>query len=197
MSSMEKELLRLYEETGEASVLPSRAAKYFTVNKVRKDLTADEYVRYATKQEKTAYNVLTSLTRSKAYKSMSKTEKVEAVSLAYEYANAVAKSSVSAYKPEGWVAKAIEASKTAGIKADQYVTVYIQQKEIESLKDANGKTIELSKSLQIMQMIQNTSGLTDAQRQQLYEDFDVGKTVRHYSPALVEQKLAAMRKQAK
>lgn len=197
MSSMEKELLRLYEETGEASVLPSRAAKYFTVNNKRKDLTADEYVRYATKQGKTAYNVLTSLTRSKAYKSMSKTEKVAAVSLAYEYANAVAKSSVSAYKPEGWVAKAIEASKTAGIKADQYVTVYIQQKEIVSLKDANGKTIDLSRSLQIMQMIQKTPGITDAQRQQLYEDFDVGKTVRHYSPALVEQKLAAMRKQAK
>ena len=47
-SRMEKELLRLYESTGEASVFPSRADKYFTVDGERKDLTAEEYVRYAT-----------------------------------------------------------------------------------------------------------------------------------------------------
>ena len=43
-SAMEEELMRLYEATGEGSVFPSRAAKYFTVDKERKDLTAEEYV---------------------------------------------------------------------------------------------------------------------------------------------------------
>ena len=48
---MENELLRIYEETGESSVFPSRADKYFVIDGVRKDLTADEYVRYATLKE--------------------------------------------------------------------------------------------------------------------------------------------------
>lgn len=41
---------RLYEATGEAKVLPQRAPKSFTVNKENKQLTGEEYVKYATKR---------------------------------------------------------------------------------------------------------------------------------------------------
>ena len=194
---MEEELLRLYDETGESGILPSRAAKYFNVNGERKDLTAEEYVSYATKKGQTSYSLLTELTGGAAYKAMTDEEKAEAVSKCYEYANAVAKASVSDYEPEGWVAKAISTGKTTGIKPEKYVTLYLQQKDVESLKDAGGSTISNSKGLLIMQMIYNTPGLTDKQRQALFEDFGVGKTIRHYNKALVEQKLAEMKKKAK
>ena len=195
-SAMEDELLRLYEETGDAGVLPARAAKYFNVGGVRKDLTAEEYVKYATTQGQTAYSLLAELTAGSAYRAMDDAEKADAVGKCFEYAKAVAKASVSDYKPEGWVAKAISTGKATGIKPEKYVTLYLQQKDVESLKDAGGSTISNSKGLLIMQMIYNTPGLTDKQRQALFEDFGVGKTIRHYNKALVEQKLAEMRKKA-
>ncbi len=195
-SPMEDELLRLYEQTGEGGVLPSRATKYFNVDGERKDLTAQEYVKYATAKGQTAYKVLTALTGSEAYRNMSDAEKVEAVGLVYDYANATAKTKVSGYKPEGWIAKAVKTEKNTGVKAERYVTLYLAQKDIESLKDADGDTIANSKSLLVMEMVYNVKGLTDAQRQGLFEDFGVGKTVIHWNKALVQQKLKEMRKKA-
>ncbi|MBQ3557881.1 MAG: hypothetical protein IJA11_08830 [Oscillospiraceae bacterium] len=195
-SPMEDELLRLYEQTGEGSVLPSRAAKYFNVDGERKDLTAQEYVKYATAKGQTAYKVLTALTGSQAYRKMSDAEKAEAVGLVYDYANATAKTKVSAYKPEGWIAKAVKTEKAAGVKAEQYVTLYLAQKNIESLKEADGDTIANSKSLLVMEMVYDVKGLTDAQRLALFEDFGVGKSVIHYNKTLVQVKLNEMRRKA-
>ena len=195
-SPMEDELLRLYEQTGDGGVLPSRAAKYFNVDGERKDLTAQEYVKYATAKGQTAYKVLTALSGSEAYRKMSDAEKVEAVGLVYEYANATAKTKVSGYKPEGWIAKAVKTEKATGVKAEQYVTLYLAQKGIESLKEADGDTIANSKSLLVMEMVYNVKGLTDAQRRALFEDFGVGKTVIHWNKALVQEQLKAMRKKA-
>jgi len=48
-----------------------------------------------------------------------------------------------------------------------------------------------------MEAIYKPPGLTDKQRQQLFLDFDVGKTVCGYNKALVEQKLNGMRAMAK
>lgn len=195
-SPMEDELLRLYEQTGDGGVLPSRAAKYFNVDGERKDLTAQEYVKYAQAKGQTAYKVLTALSSTAAYRSMSDSEKVEAVELVYDYANATAKTKVSGYKPEGWIAKAVKTEKATGVKAEQYVTLYLAQKGIESLKEADGDTIANSKSLLVMEMVYNVKGLTDAQRRALFEDFGVGKTVIHWNKALVQEKLKALRKKA-
>ena len=193
-SAMEEELLRLYDSTGEASVFPDRAPKYFNVNKERKDLTAEEYVKYATEKGQLSYKVVTALTSSSAYKSMTDSERVEAIDLAYDYANAIAKTKVSAYTPEGWIAKAIATNKKTGLSPEKYIPLYMDQKDIESLKDSDGDPISNSKGLLVMQMIYNTKGLTSEQKQALFSDFGVGKTVIHYNPSLVNQKLAEMRK---
>lgn len=105
ISPMEEELLRLYEATGEAGVFPDRAAKSFTVNGERKDLTAEEHVKYAQTKGQAAYSILTELTASAEYSAMSDGEKSEAVALVHQYANAVGKAAVSDYAPEGWIGK--------------------------------------------------------------------------------------------
>ena len=69
-SPMEDELTRLYDATGEKNVFPARAGKYFTVNGERKDLTAEEYVTYATKKGQLSHTLVTELTGSKSYQSM-------------------------------------------------------------------------------------------------------------------------------
>ena len=197
MSEMEKQLLELYKLTGEASVLPNRAGKYFNVGEVRKDLTAEEYVKYATEKGRLSYNLLTGMMVSEIYMGLGSADQVDAVEKVYEYANAFAKRSVSDYELDGWVAKANKAITQTGIKPEVYIPLYVAQGNVESLKDKNGETISNSKSLQVMQLVYSTPGLNEKQRQALFEAFGVSESVRHYNKALVEQKLREMQRNAK
>ena len=192
-SKMEDELSRLYEATGETKVLPQRAPKSFTVNKENKQLTGEEYVKYATKRGQTSYKIVSELTGLASYKSMSDGDKADAVAKAYEYANIVGKMSVSNYQTDGWAAKAIDTVKKTGISEAQYIALYLAKGGIESLKDKNGDTISNSEGLQIMELVYQQKGLSDKQRAALFEDFGVGKSIRHYNKALVEEKLRKMR----
>lgn len=105
-SRMEEELLWLYEQTGEASVFPTRADKYFMVDGDRKDLTAEEYVRYATLKGEKSRKAVEELVNSSAYQKLTDAEKVKAVEDAYDYANQKAKAAISNYKPQKWVSTA-------------------------------------------------------------------------------------------
>lgn len=195
-SKMEDELSRLYEATGEAKVLPQRAPKSFTVNKENKQLTGEEYVKYATKRGQTSYKIVSELTGLASYKSMSDGDKADAVAKAYEYANIVGKMSVSNYQADGWAAKAIDTVKKTGVSEAQYIALYLAKGGIESLKDKNGDTISNSEGLQIMELVYQHKGLSDKQRAALFEDFGVGKSIRHWNRARVDEQLAIARKKA-
>jgi hypothetical protein len=195
-SKMEDELSRLYEATGEAKVLPQRAPKSFTVNKENKQLTGEEYVKYATKRGQTSYKIVSELTGLASYKSMSDGDKADAVAKAYEYANIVGKMSVSNYQTDGWAAKAIDTVKKTGVSEAQYIALYLAKGGIESLKDKNGDTISNSESLQIMELVYQQKGLSDEQRAALFEDFGVGKSIRHWNRARVDEQLAIARRKA-
>lgn len=195
-SKMEDELSRLYEATGEAKVLPQRAPKYFTVNKGNKQLTGEEYVKYATKRGQTSYKIVSELTGLASYKSMSDGDKADAVAKAYEYANIVGKMSVSNYQTDGWAAKAIDTVKKTGVSEAQYIALYLAKGGIESLKDKNGDTISNSEGLQIMELVYQQKGLSDEQRAALFEGFGVGKSIRHWNRARVDEQLAIARKKA-
>lgn len=195
-SKMEDELSRLYEATGEAKVLPQRAPKSFTVNKENKQLTGEEYVKYATKRGQTSYKIVSELTGLASYKSMSDGDKADAVAKAYEYANIVGKMSVSNYQTDGWAAKAIDTVKKTGVSEAQYIALYLAKGRVESLKDKNGDTISNSEGLQIMDLVYQQKGLSDKQRAALFEDFGVGKSIRHWNRARVDEQLAIARKKA-
>ena len=197
-SPMEQELARLYDITGEAKVLPKRADKYFHVDGERKDLSADEYVQYATKKGELSHNIVSDLVSQRGYKGLADNEKAEAVSLAYEYANAHAKKAIDGrYKLDSWIGKA-DAGKSLGVTPSDYILVRVVTQDIDSgLKDKYGKTINNSKGLRIMQAIYNIPGLNDSKRRYLFESLGVGKEVRHYNKALVNQKLEWMEKQGK
>lgn len=152
-SRMEKELLRLYESTGEASVFPSRADKYFTVDGERKDLTAEEYVRYATLKGEKSYKVVYDLVSSDAYKKLSDTEKAKAVSDAYDYANQKAKEAISSYAPDKWVSKADEFGDNVG----SYISF---RTEVSAVKKENEDKISKQQVADIiLDMAQNDSDM--------------------------------------
>lgn len=195
-SKMEDELSRLYEATGESKVLPQRAPKSFTVNKENKQLTGEEYVKYATKRGQTSYKIVSELTGLASYKSMSDGDKADAVAKAYEYANIVGKMSVSNYQTDGWAAKAIDTVKKTGVSEAQYIVLYLAKGGTKSLKDKNGETISNSEGLQIMELVYQQKGLSDKQRAALFEDFGVGKSIRHWNRARVDEQLKIARRKA-
>ena len=96
---VERELQRVNDATGNGSVFPKRAAQYFTVDKERKDLTAEEYQKYAKKRGQVSLEVLRSMLDSPGYQNLSDEKKAEAISDAYSYADAMGKMEVSGYRP--------------------------------------------------------------------------------------------------
>lgn len=192
-SPMEKELMRLYNATGEA-VFPSRASKNLTVSGEAVTLGADDYVKYAQQKGQGAYKRLTALTRDSEYKKLTNEEKVRCVKDLYTLTDQIAKSNVSKYEPESWVTKAIAGEKK-GISATDYVIARAKTSDVESLKDKNGETIANSKGLLVMEQIYSIGGLTSDQRQYLFSAMGVGKKIIHYNKALVQQELRKMRNQ--
>lgn len=85
-SEMEKELLRLYEETGEATVLPDRAPKYLSVLGERVYLSAEDYVQIARARGELSYELVNDLVASDEYKKMGDPDKADAVKGAYNAA---------------------------------------------------------------------------------------------------------------
>lgn len=192
-SPMEKELMRLYNATGE-TVFPSRASKNLTVNGEAVTLDAGDYVKYAQQKGQGAYKRLTALTRDSEYKKLTNEEKVRCVKDIYTLTDQIAKSKVSKYEPESWVTKAISGEKK-GISATDYVIARAKTSDVESLKDKNGETIANSKGLLVMEHIYSIDGLTSDQRQYLFSAMGVGKKIIHYNKALVQQELRKMRNQ--
>ena len=193
-SDMEKELLRLYNETDESSIFPERAKRYFNVDGERIDLTADQYVTYATKKGQKSYQLISALVHNDAYKNSSDQEKCDLISECYDYANARAKQSVSSYDG-GDYQKMMATVKKTNVDELTYLILKEQCSGLESLKDSDGETISNSLSLLKMRAIYSINGLTDEQRKAMFEDFGVGKKVRHYNKALVNSKLDQMEKQ--
>ena len=150
-SNMEKELLRLYEETGDGVVFPDRAKKYFTVDGVRKDLTADEYVRYATLKGEKSYKLISDLVQSESYKALSDEEKVKAIDEAYAYADQKAKKAISNYKPDSWVNNADKFGQNVG----NYLSF---RANVSDTREDNGGTISKQEVVDIItDMAQNDS----------------------------------------
>jgi len=193
-SPVEDELLRLYKETGEAGVLPSRAEKYFMVDGESRDLTAQEYVRYAEKKGQTALKLVSDLTEWDGYKNLEDGVKTECVKDAYTYANQSARHDIDRRAKEAaWVQKARTGEETHGIPVSVYILLRNEVNDMESLKDEGGDPIAYSKSLLVMQAVYSWHGLTDAQREYLFEAFEVGGKVIAYNRAAVDETLQRMR----
>lgn len=197
---METELQRLYEDTGESGVLPSDAPKDFTHDKVKYKLTGAEYVIFATARGSVAHDLLTSLTSSVVYESLSDAEKVEAVKKIYTEAAETAKREILELR-----GVELDSADTGfdpgefGLSDGDYRVAVGAAASIKAgLKNARtGDTIDNSKSLLIMEQVYDLGlKLTRAEYKKLFEALGVGKTVRGYTEKQVETNLKRMRRLA-
>ena len=91
-SSVNNELISLYDKTGETKVLPNISiSKDFTINGEKYTMTNEEYSKYKNSYGKISYQALEKIVNSKEYKNMNDEQKTKTISSVYEYANEVNK----------------------------------------------------------------------------------------------------------
>ena len=122
VDKVEQELQRVYNaDNGESGdVFPQRADKSFTVNKETKNLTANEYVKYAKAKGQNSYKLAQEAINSAAYKGMSDSGKAAFIADMYGYADYKAKKSVAPKYSNEKYAKYEAAEKVGMRPADYY-----------------------------------------------------------------------------
>ena len=191
IGSMESELIRVYQNTNESSVLPSMPAKYFNVNGERKDLTAEEYEKFSYTRGSIMYSNLSGLVDSSLYKELDDTDKASAISDIIELSNALAKAEVSDYQLEGWMEKA-KGAVDIGIKAYDFVIIKREGDIGGWTNKKTGKSVRNSSGVRKANYLITETSLTPSQRSYMYDVLDVGKEVREMSPEKVKSEYQKM-----
>lgn len=112
---LENALDELYQKTGDKAVLPNGADKYFKVDGETECLNSEQYSRYTKERGQLSKRTLEELVSLPQYDQLTDAEKVGAVKQGYGYANAIAKSKVSAYKVDEQVQK-VQTAQTQGAR---------------------------------------------------------------------------------
>lgn len=155
------------------------------------DLSSDDYIVYSRRKSELYSSMESELEDSQVFRAFTDEQKDKALSSAETYAKKTALHETDkTYEiTDKWVLNAQEAQKKYGIKPEIYVALKTQVSDLESVKDRNGETIPNSKGLLIMQAVYNMPGLSEKQRNALFEYLGVGKSIRHYNKALVNEKV--------
>lgn len=103
VTPVDEEIQRIYDQTGDASVVPQRPERYITVDGERIDLSKEKYEQYATKRGQMQFEMLGNIIDNPTYRSMSDTNKAFVIDSVYEYADKTTKAEISSYRLDGWV----------------------------------------------------------------------------------------------
>lgn len=155
------------------------------------DLSSDDYIVYSRRKSELYSSMESGLEDNQVFRAFTDEQKDKALSSAETYAKKTALHETDkTYEiTDKWVLNAQEAQNKYGIKPEIYVALKTQVSDLESVKDRNGETIPNSKGLLIMQAVYNMPGLSEKQRNALFEYLGVGKSIRHYNKALVNEKV--------
>ena len=157
----DKVVSELYEATGDKTVLPGYAQKYFSVDGKRIDLTAKQYTEYSKVRGQAANQLVGAMGENPIYGGLSNEDKTKAVQNAYAYANAVGKAAVSDYEPDGWIAKAQEAAEK-GVPVETFILY-------RAIADADGNdSVTQQEAARAIEDISRLTRLTPAQKRAIY-----------------------------
>lgn len=154
----EKALRDLYDETGEAAILPSKPQKYYKKDGKNVYLDAEKYARLTGEKGTIALDAINALVQSSAYQSMTNDERVSAIKDIYDYSSALAANKVYGKELEGTIKTVQESGIEPGL--------YYAYKE---LQDTLSETYESYEARdEVFQTIRSDDSLTDQQKNQLY-----------------------------
>lgn len=86
-NAVDSEIIKVYDNTGESSILPDNINKNLTINKQKYLMTSDEYSKYKKQYGEKSYELLDNLIKSSEYKKMKDTQKKTAIEKVYNYVN--------------------------------------------------------------------------------------------------------------
>lgn len=154
----EKALRDLYDETGEAAILPSKPQKYYKKDGKNVYLNAEQYATLTGEKGTIALDAINALVQSGAYQSMTDAERVNAIQDIYDYSSALAANKVYGKELEGTIKTVQESGIEPGL--------YYAYKE---LQDTLSETYESYEARdEVFQTIRSDDSLTDQQKNQLY-----------------------------
>lgn len=157
-SDAENALRELYNTTGDTAVLPSKPQKTYTIDGVKHNLTADQWLRLSNAKGQTSLDAISALVQTGAYQSMSDQEKVNAVKDVYDYASAVSANQVYGKELEGTIKTVHDSGIAPGL--------YYAYKEMEDTLNESVEGYEARD--QVFNTIRSDSSLTEEQKNQLY-----------------------------
>ena len=131
VTPVDEEIQRLYTQTGDGGVVPDRPNRYITVNGERVDLSADQYVQYATERGQMQFDMLDKLIDRSAYQRLTDSEKAAVISDVYQYADAVTKAEISDYQPDSWISKV----QSSGVDPANYILYRTSLEDGMTLQD--------------------------------------------------------------
>jgi len=101
------ELKRIYQETGNPSMIPKAAGKTVTINGKNTPLTAEQYDQYVVDRGQTAYNCIKDLMESPVWQICDDDTRALMITDAWNYANQIGRHNVdNRIKKDSWVANA-------------------------------------------------------------------------------------------
>lgn len=84
-NNVDKEITKVYENTGESSVFPDTINKNLTIDKKKYVMTSKEFAKYKKQFGETSYELLRNLINSDGYKKLSDSQKQLAIEKIYSY----------------------------------------------------------------------------------------------------------------
>ena len=84
-NNVDKEITKVYENTGESSVFPDTINKNLTIDKKKYVMTSKEFAKYKKQFGETSYELLKNLINSDGYKKLSDSQKQLAIEKIYSY----------------------------------------------------------------------------------------------------------------
>lgn len=175
-TKVDDEVQRLYAVTGETSVFPdwseytSKSDFSLNANGEKYTTTTAEWERYQKTRGTTAYQLISSVLNTAAYRSLSNTEKADLISDINAYSNDQAKRTILKSRGEtyssAWDAEAA-ISRESGIPVTTYLIYENAVSNFSADKDKNGNSISGSKKSKVVDYISSLN-LTDKQKDYLY-----------------------------
>nr|DAG33630.1 MAG TPA: hypothetical protein [Caudoviricetes sp.] len=163
-----------------------------------KDLDASAYSRYESQKADTYRKAEDTATGSSIFRSLSDESKDKALGYANTYAEETALAATAGGRytiTTKWVQEAQEAQQKYRIDPGLFAACRAAASECKTLKDRDGKAIDKSRGMQIMEMLFR-SGLNEQQRKAMYEYLDVPENMRHWNRARVDEQLKIARRKA-
>lgn len=141
------EIRRLYDATGDKSIMPAYAPTSVTVDGETIKFDRQKFEQYARILGQGKHELHSTLFGLAAYKNLPDAGKVSAIDYANEYATAIAKEKALGVKSEGWIAKAKDVEK-AGIPLGRQIAMRAAAKESNNDED---KVKAIAKGLKLPQ----------------------------------------------